>query len=333
MPAVESVPVGLLGADFTLDSGRYKIARIYTGESWNPNLKAPLAGPGIDVKEGDYLLAVNGREIEIGRSLFSYFERTAGVQTRIKVNAKPEPAGAREITVVPVRSEEALRRAGWIEDNRRRVDALSGGKLAYVWLPDTADGAYINFNRYFFAQKDKKGAVIDERWNQGGQIADYVIDLLARPLLGYFNNPIGDKQPWTAPNAAIFGPKVMIINDAAGSGGDMMPYMFKERGIGPLVGTRTWGGLVGIWDVPALIDGGRITAPRGGFYNTAGEWDVENKGVAPDIEVEMSAKSIAAGGDPQLEKAVEAAMEALKTGEVKLLPQPPDPVRVLRPRR
>lgn len=333
MPAVESVPVGLLGADFSVDSGRYKIVRIYSGESWNPDLKAPLAGPGIDVKEGDYLLAVNGREIEAGRSLFSYFERTAGVQTRIKVNAKPEAAGAREITVVPVRNEAALRRAGWIEDNRRRVDALSGGKLAYVWLPDTADGAYVNFNRYFFAQKDKKGAVIDERWNQGGQIADYVIDLLARPLLGYFNNPIGDKQPWTAPNAAIFGPKVMIINDAAGSGGDMMPYMFKERGIGPLVGTRTWGGLVGIWDVPSLIDGGRITAPRGGFYNTAGEWDVENKGVAPDIEVEMSVKSVAAGGDPQLEKAVEAAMEALKTGEVKLLPQPPDPVRVLRPRR
>jgi len=332
-PRVAPIPVGLLGADFVVDSGRYKIQRIYTGESWNPDLKAPLAGPGIDVKEGDYLIAVNGRDIEAGRNLCSYFERTAGVQTRIKVNAKPVLEGAREVTVVPVTSEGALRRAAWVEGNRRRVDELSGGKLAYVWLPDTADGAYINFNRYFFAQKDKKGAVIDERWNQGGSIADYVIDLLARPLLGYFNNPIGEKQPWTAPNAAIFGPKVMIINDAAGSGGDMMPYMFKERKIGPLVGTKTWGGLVGIWDVPSLVDGGAITAPRGGFYNVNGEWDVENKGVAPDIEVEMDVKSVVAGGDPQLERAVAAAMEALKTGEVKLLPQPADPIRVRRPKR
>ncbi|MCX6566468.1 MAG: PDZ domain-containing protein [Candidatus Aminicenantes bacterium] len=333
LPKLEPVPVGLLGADFSVDSGRYKILKIYTGESWNPDLKAPLAGPGIDIKEGEYLVAVNGRELDAGLNPYSLFERTAGVQTRIKVNAKPSLEGAREITVVPVRSEEALRRCEWIEHNRRRVNELSGGKLAYVWLPDTADGAYVNFNRYFFAQKDKKGAIVDERFNQGGSIADYIIDLLARPLLGYFNNPLGDKQPWTAPNAAIFGPKVMIINDAAGSGGDMMPYMFKLRGIGPLVGTRTWGGLVGIWDVPSLIDGGRITSPRGGFYNINGEWDVENKGVAPDIEVEMEVKSVNAGGDPQLEKAVEAAMQALKTGEVKLLPQPPDPVRVRRPHR
>jgi len=333
MPEVPSVPGGLLGADYTIDSGRFRIHKIYTGESWNPDLKAPLAGPGIDVKEGDYLVAVNGRELDAGQNLYSFFERTAGAQTRIKVNGKPSLEGAREVTVVPVRNELPLRRAAWIEHNRRRVEELSGGKLAYVWLPDTADGAYINFNRYYFAQKDKKGAVIDERWNQGGSIADYVIDLLARPLLGYFNNPIGEKQPWTAPNGAIFGPKVMIINDAAGSGGDMMPYMFKERKIGPLVGTKTWGGLVGIWDVPAFIDGGGITSPRGGFYNVRGEWDVENKGVAPDIEVEMTAKIVAAGGDPQLEKAVAAALEALKTGEVKLLPQPPDPIRVRRPRR
>jgi tricorn protease len=331
LPEVEKVPVGLLGADFAADSGRYKITKIYTGESWNPDLKAPLSGPGIDVKEGDYLMAVNGRELGSSMNLYSFFDRTAGVQTRIKVNGKPSVEGAREVTIVPVPSEESLRRCEWIESNRRRVNELSGGKLAYVWLPDTADGAYVNFNRYFFAQKDKQGAIIDERFNQGGFIADYIIDLLARPLLGYFNNPLADKQPWTAPNAAIFGPKVMIINDAAGSGGDMMPFMFKLRGIGPLVGTRTWGGLVGIWDVPSLVDGGRITAPRGGFYNIKGEWDVENQGVAPNIEVEMTTKLVTAGGDPQLEKAIEVAMAALKTGEVKLLPQPPDPIRVRRP--
>jgi len=154
---------------------------------------------------------------------------------------------------------------------------------------------------------------------------------MSRDLLGYFNNPLGDKQPFTAPNAAIWGPKVMIINDAAGSGGDMRPYMFRLKEIGPLVGTRTWGGLVGIWDVPDLVDGGYITAPRGGFYNLQGEWDVEGKGVAPDVEVEMEPRLVAAGHDPQLEKAVEVALGLLPEKGITLLPQPPDPVRVRRP--
>jgi tricorn protease len=213
------------------------------------------------------------------------------------------------------------------------VDQLSGGHLAYVWLPNTAEGGYQNFNRYYFAQKHKKGAIIDERYNGGGSIADYIVDLLSRDLMGYFNNPIGDKQPFTAPNAGIWGPKVMIINESAGSGGDMLPYMFKKRKIGPLVGTKTWGGLVGIWDVPSLIDGGNITAPRGGFYNTDGQWDVENIGISPDFPIEQDAKAVIEGHDPQLEKAVEVALDLLKTQSVKLLPQPADPVRVLRPKR
>jgi tricorn protease len=158
-----------------------------------------------------------------------------------------------------------------------------------------------------------------------------MVDLMARELLGYFNNPLGDKQPFTAPNAAIWGPKVLIINEMSGSGGDMLPYMFRMKGIGPLVGTRTWGGLVGIWDVPPLIDGGFITAPRGGFYNVRGEWEVENEGVAPDIEVEQEPKLVNAGHDPQLEKAIQAALELLEREGVELLPQPPDPVRVKRP--
>ncbi len=226
-----------------------------------------------------------------------------------------------------------LRQQDWVENNRRKVDELSNGKLAYVWLPNTGGGGYANFNRYYFAQKDKKGAVIDERFNQGGSIADYIVDLLSRDLLGYFNNPIGDKQAFTAPNAGIWGPKVMIINEMAGSGGDMLPFMFKLREIGPVVGTTTWGGLVGIWDVPGLIDGGGITSPRGGFYNLDGEWDVENIGVAPDIFVEQNSKLVIEGHDPQLEKAVEVAMDLLKTEEVKLLPQPEDPIRVVRPKK
>jgi len=331
-PDVDAVPVGLLGADLVAAEGRYRIAKIYTGESWNPQLRAPLAAPGVKVAEGDYIIAVNGRELSAAESPYALFDRTADTQTRLRVSAKPTGEAARDLVVVPVASETALRRFEWVEANRRRVDELSGGKLAYVWLPNTGRGGYANFNRYYFAQAHKQGAVVDERFNGGGSIADYMVDLMARELLGYFNNPLGDKQPFTAPNAAIWGPKVMIINDAAGSGGDMLPFMFRLRKIGPLVGTRTWGGLVGIWDVPDLVDGGYITAPRGGFYNLAGEWDVEGEGIAPDVEVEMEPRLVAAGHDPQLEKAVEVALSLLPEKGVKLLPQPPDPVRVARPR-
>ncbi len=330
-PDVETVPVGLLGADLEVANGRYRIAKIYTGENWNPELRAPLSGPGIDARVGDYILAVDGVELTADMNPYSVFDRTANKQTVLTLNLRPEMNGAREVTVVPVASELALRSRDWVEGNRRKVDELSDGQLAYVWLPNTAGSGYTYFNRYYFAQKNKKGAVVDERWNGGGFIADYVVDLLSRELLGYFNNPVGDKQPWTAPNAALWGPKVMIINDAAGSGGDMLPYMFRLKGIGPLVGTRTWGGLVGIWDVPPLVDGGYITAPRGGFYNLDGEWDVENIGVAPDYEVEQEPKLVAEGHDPQLERAVEVALELLETEGVQLLSQPPDPVRVKRP--
>lgn len=275
--------------------------------------------------------AVNGVELDVSQNLFSAFDQTADKQIFITVNDEPTMEGARELTVVPVSNEYLLRQYDWVEGNRKKVDELSDGQLAYVWLPNTGGGGYANFNRYYFAQKDKKGAVIDERFKQGGSIADYIVDLLARDLLGYFNNPIGDRQPFTAPNGGIWGPKVMIINEMAGSGGDMMPYMFKVREIGPLVGTKTWGGLVGIWDVPQLIDNGRITAPWGGFYNVEGEWDVENEGVAPDVEVEQEAKLVIEGHDPQLEKAVEVALDLLKENPVELLPQPEDPVRVIRP--
>ncbi|MBE0565001.1 MAG: PD40 domain-containing protein [Krumholzibacteria bacterium] len=330
-PDVDTVPVGLLGADFTVENGRYRLARIYRGENWNPDLRAPLSGPGLDVKQGEYLLAVNGVELTAGMNPYSLFDRTADRQTVLTLNSRPEPKGAREVTVVPVAEEISLRQREWMDTNRRKVDELSGGRLAYVWVPNTGGGGYTSFTRYYFAQQDKQGAVIDERFNQGGSIADYMVDIMSRRLLGYFNNPVGDRQPFTAPNAAIWGPKVMIINEMAGSGGDMLPYMFKLMEIGPLVGTRTWGGLVGIWDVPDLVDGGFITAPRGGFFDLEGEWRVENEGVAPDIEVEMEPKLVAEGRDPQLERAVAEALKLLETRAIELLEQPADPVRVRRP--
>ncbi len=330
-PDVDHVPVGLLGADYEIADERYRITRIYHGENWNPGLKAPLSGPGIDAREGDYLLAVDGVELTADMNPFSLFGQTAGRQVVLTLNDKPGMKGARQVTVVPVANETNLRQREWVDGNRRKVDELSGGKLAYIWVPNTGTGGYTNFTRYYFAQQDKKGAVLDERFNHGGSIADYMVDLMSRELLGYFNNPVGDRQPYTAPNAAIWGPKVLIINEMAGSGGDMLPYMFHMKKIGPMIGTRTWGGLVGIWDVPPLVDGGTITAPRGGFYDVNGEWKVENEGVAPDIEVEMEPKLVNAGGDPQLERAVAEAMKLLETQEFTPLPQPADPVRVRRP--
>lgn len=329
-PDVEDISIGLLGADLEIDSNRYRIARIYDGENWNPDLRAPLRAPGAQIAEGDYILEVNGEELTADMNPYSLFEGMADRQVILTVNDNPSPDDAREVTVVPTGSETALRSRAWVEDNRRKVNEMSDGKLAYVWLPNTAGAGYEYFNRYYFAQQDKQGAVIDERFNGGGSAADYMVDIMSRELHGFFNNPIGDKTPFTSPGAGIWGPKVMIINESAGSGGDYLPYMFRQMDIGPLVGRKTWGGLVGIWDTPPLVDGGYITAPRGGFYNLKGEWAVENEGVAPDIKVEYTPQEVLKGVDPQLQRAVEEAMKLLEQRDKKIIPQPEDPDRARR---
>ncbi len=309
-PAVTRVGVGLLGADYAIENGRYRFARVFDGENWNPRLRAPLTQPGVNVKAGEYLLAVGGRDLAASEEVYAPFEATAGKQTVIKVGPTPDGKGAREVTVVPVANESGLRNLAWVEDNRRKVDKLSGGKLAYVWLPDTAQGGFTNFNRYYFAQVGKEGAVVDERFNQGGLIADYIIDYMRRPLMGYFAAREG--ADYITPVGSIYGPKVMVINEYAGSGGDMMPWLFRAAGIGPLVGKRTWGGLVGMAGAAPLMDGGFTGAPQSGFWNPDGTWDVENHGVDADYEVEMDPAAVKTGRDPQLEKAVEVALELLK---------------------
>jgi len=320
VPSEDPVSVGLLGADFEIADGRYRIKRIYTGENWNPDLRAPLSAPGIQVAEGDYVLEVNGRPLAPPSNIYSLFEGTANRQTLIRVNKTPSVEGSRLITVVPVASEDTLRTRAWIENNRRLVDKLSNGKLAYVWLPNTANPGYTSFTRYFYAQQDKDGAVIDERYNHGGMVADYIVNELDRKLMGYF--ALRDGTPSTSPIAGIYGPKVMLINESAGSGGDALPYMFRLRKIGPLIGTRTWGGLVGTLGIPSTIDGGGITAPSLAFYNLKGEWDVENIGVAPDIEVEYTAADVMKGRDPQLERAVQEALRLLELNPVRHVPRP-----------
>src|SRR5215470_7319722 len=323
IPKAPEVKVGLLGADYKIENGRFRFVRIYNGENWNPDLRAPLTQPGVDVKTGDYLLEVNGADVRATAEVFRFFENTAGKQIRIKVGPNVDGKDAREVTVVPVDDESNLRNRAWEEDNRRKVDELSGRKLAYVHVPDTANGGYINFNRFYFAQTDKQGAVIDERYNHGGAIADYIIDLLGRPLRNCAITREGDK--WCSPLQQIYGPKTMITNEMAGSGGDALPWMFRQDKIGLLVGTRTWGGLVGIGNYPPLMDGGFVTAPRGAIYGLKGDWEVENRGIPPDIDIENDPASVAAGRDPQLEKAVQITMEALRKNPVVIPDHPPYP--------
>ena len=332
MPSVPPVIGGLLGADFAIDQDRYKVTRIYDNESWNPDLRSPLATPGANVNTGDYILAINGIELKAPDNIHRLLDGTANRQTTLTVNTTPSMQGARTVVVVPVASEQALRTRAWVESNRRLVEKLSDGQLAYVYLPNTGQPGYTSFNRYYFSQQDKKGVIVDERFNGGGSAADYIIDVLQRDFDGYFNNVAGERYPFTSPSAGIWGPKVMIINEMAGSGGDLMPYMFRRRKIGPLVGKRTWGGLVHTADTPPFVDGGSMIAPRGGFFTRDGKWAVENEGVGPDIDVENWPKDVIAGKDPQLERAVQEAMRMLKERPVdRAEKEPPPPVWSRRP--
>lgn len=321
VPRPGTVPGGLLGCDYAIDNGRYRFATVFDGESWNPELRAPLTQPGADVRAGEYLLAVAGRELTSADNVYARFESTADKQVVIRVGPRPDGSGARDVTVVPVRSEEALRNLAWIEGNRRKVDALSGGKLAYVYVPDTSGSGFVSFNRLFFAQTEKQGAVVDERFNGGGYLADYIVDYLRRPLLSYIHFRHGRDVP--TPMGAIYGPKAMLINELAGSGGDALPWYFHKLGIGPLIGKRTWGGLIAAFTAPQLMDGGYVTAPDAAVYGLAGQWEVENVGVGPDIEVNLDPRAWREGRDVQLERAVEWLLAELANNQPQV-PKRPD---------
>ncbi len=323
VPEVKRVQTGLLGADYEIANGRYRFARVYNGENWNPQLRAPLTQPGVNVKAGEFLLAVDGRDVRTTDNVYSFFEGLANKSVVLKVAADANGTGAREVTVVPVANDSGLRNRAWIEENRRKVDQLSGGRIAYVYMPDTSVGGLTSFNREFYAQIGKQGAIIDERFNAGGLLGTDIAEILNRKILSAAANRTGADlvQP-----QGIFGPKAMLINESAGSGGDAMPWYFKRAGVGKLIGTRTWGGLVGMAGAPPLIDGGIVTAPSSGIYNPiSGEWEVENIGVAPDIEVEQDPALVRKGRDPQLEKAVAVVMEELKKNPLPTLRRPSFP--------
>ena len=317
--------VGLPGADFELVGGHYRFRTILTGENWNPELIAPLTQPGAQVHAGDYLLAINGRPVDAANEVYKGFEGLAGKQTVLTVGQNPDGSGARDVKIVPLARDIPLRLHGWMEANRRTVDALSGGKLAYVYLPDTASGGFANFNRYYFGQVGKQGVILDERFNHGGDIADFIVDQLKRTP--QMINSTREGEPVVEPAQAIFGPKVMLINQMSGSGGDALPWLFRKAGVGTLVGVRTWGGLVGIGGYPDLIDGGNVTAPRWAIYGTKGEWEVEDIGIPPDITVEQDPAKQRQGHDPQLEAAVAVALDALAKSPPPTFRHPPAPDR------
>jgi tricorn protease len=310
MPEVRRVQTGLLGADYTIENGRYRFARVYDGENWNPQLRAPLTQPGVNVTAGEYLLTVNGRPLTSTDNIHRYFEGTVGRTVTLRVGPQPTMEGSRDVTVVPLGSEQALRNFAWVEDNRRYVDRVSQGRVAYVYMPDTATGGYTFFNRYFYAQVGKEAVIVDERFNGGGNLATDIIEQLSRPMMSMVATRHGENE--VQPQGAIFGPKVMLINEMAGSGGDAMPWYFRKAGLGPLIGKRTWGGLVGRAAGVPLMDGGFVGAPSSAVWDpSTSQWIAENTGVAPDIEVEQDPAVVRQGKDPQLEKALEVVMAAL----------------------
>jgi tricorn protease len=321
----ERISGGLLGADYTLANNRYQFKKIYGGLNWNPNLRSPLTEPGVNAKVGDYLLAINGREIKGTENLYQFFENTADKIVELTIGPNPNYTGSRVVKVVPVENEYALRNRDWVEGNLKKVNEATKGQVAYVYVPNTAGLGHEYFKRYFYPQANKKAIIIDERFNGGGQLADYYIDLLQKPYQAHWNLRYG--KDLKSPTASIQGPKVMIIDETAGSGGDMLPWMFRKFNVGTLVGKRTWGGLVGILGFPEFIDGGSVTAPNLAIWTKDG-FIVENVGVAPDIEVEQWPAEVLKGRDPQLEKAIEIALKELEKNPQIEPVRPKYPVRV-----
>jgi len=326
--AGKPVAGGLLGADYEVVDGRYRFAKVFGQQPFEPELRAPLAAPGVEVKAGEFLLAVDGVELFAAEELHARFEGTAGRQVELTVGPSVDGAGQRTVRVVPLESESGLRNREWIEANLRRVTEASDGRIGYVYVPNTSNAGFNYFKRWFFPQVDREALIVDERMNGGGSVADYVIDLLRRPYISHWATRYGES--FVTPQAAIHGPKVMLVDETAGSGGDLLPWMFRKFGLGKLIGRPTWGGLVGILGFPELMDGGNVTAPNLAIWTEEEGFCVENVGVPPDLEVEMLPADCVDGRDPQLERAIAEVLAELDRNPRRAAEQPPFPIRARR---
>ncbi|WP_304130904.1 S41 family peptidase [Ignavibacterium album] len=302
--------VGYLGIDWELNNGAYRIKRIIKGAPWDSEVSSPLSASGLKVKEGDYILAVNGLKIDVSKDPSSSFEGLADKTIELTINNKPSTDGAWTVVVKTLSDETRLRNLEWIESNRKRVEEATDGKIGYIYVPSTGIDGQTELARQFYAQFNKQGLIIDERFNNGGQIPDRFIELLDRKPLAFW--AVRDGKNWQWPPTANFGPKVMLINGWSGSGGDAFPDYFRKAKLGPLVGARTWGGLIGITGAPTLIDGGTVTVPTFRMYDPDGKWFKEGHGVDPDIEVPEDPGMLAKGVDVQLERAIQEALRLLK---------------------
>jgi len=323
----DRLSVGLLGCDFELDTQNdaYRIGRIYGGAKWEAAPRSPLQAPGVDVNEGDYLLAVNGRPMDTSMDPWAAFQGLAGETVTLSISRTPDVNDANDVLVKPMSSESRLRNLAWIEGNRKKVEEATQGRVGYVYVPDTGTNGQNELVRQFTPQWDKDALIIDERFNGGGQYSDRFIELLNRPTLGYVARR--DNRDMRMPTVSHSGPKVMLINEWAGSGGDLFPYLFRKVGLGPLIGKRTWGGVVGMFGNPQLIDGGRVTAPNAGCWFNEDKWEVEGYGVDPDYEVQNAPHEMAAGRDPQLETAIGVVLKLLEKEPPRSPRKPPYPNR------
>ena len=323
-PDLHPVNVGLLGVDFEADpaAGMYRFKKIYAGENWDSQTRSPLTEPGVTVKEGDYLVAVNGRPLRTPQNPYELFVNTVNDNVTLTVNSKPSPDGARTVQVKPIADENGLRELAWIESNRKKVDAASNGRIGYVYLPDMGGPGLNEFVKQYFPQIRKEGMIIDVRYNGGGFVDQLIFERLRRVLAG-----MGSSRNWesgTVPPVVFNGAMACVTNHYAASDGDIFSYYFKYYKLGPLIGERTWGGVRGIRGQIPLLDGGYITRPEAARYNLNSQWIVENRGVQPDIVVENRPDLVVKGQDPQLEKAIELVMKEIQANPKKLPPRPPD---------
>ncbi len=327
---VESPPyvsVGMLGCDFAIDSGAYRISRIYSGAAWDTDARGPLGQPGVDVREGDYLLAVNGVPLDVSKDPWAAFIGLADRTITLTVSEEPEMSdAARDVVVEAGSSEFYLRHRHWVEAKRQYVAERTDGRVGYIYVPNTGIDGQDELNRQFVGQLHRDALIIDERWNGGGQVPTRFIELLNRPVVNYWARRYTETDaPW--PPDSHQGPKCMLINGSAGSGGDYFPYLFRKAGLGKIIGMRTWGGLVGISGNPELIDGGYLTIPNFAFYETDGTWGIEGHGVEPDIEVVDDPALMVDGGDPQLDRAIDVMLDELETNPYRWPGRPAYPNR------
>lgn len=321
------VAIGLLGADFSFENGHVRIKTILKGDRWSPFSPAPLAVPGLDVKEGDYILSIDGKALDAKTNVYALLENKVGKQVSLTITRDLNTKATHEVVVQAIANEAELRQWHWVEKNRDYVQKKTDGKVAYVYLPNTGGEGYQYFNRMFYAQADKSALIVDERRNGGGQAANYITDVLSRPYLAGWKDR--DGMIYETPGAAIYGPKAMLIDQDAGSGGDFLPYSFKRLKLGNLIGKRTWGGLIGISANPNLIDGGNLVVPFFRFFTPDNEWRVENEGVTPDIDVDLDPLEVNQGRDPQLDAAIKDVTDRLKTyRDIKLRVAPPMPMKL-----